>query len=202
MIEQTEGNVVSTGGGEGSTAERLLAYVSHHGDHAGPLNEAYPEKSRYEWAQAAFKADIRALLTRLAQLEAAEAEPDAPGAFVGDIWFGDPVKRAFGTHRWDGNEWERLPTEEAALSLLADAHSRLAEAERRADAATTHERITRALANIAAAMEFIESEAENRAAAGSKMSDYEREPHEAAEQLGYAVQDLELLLRSSMSEER
>lgn len=37
------------------------------------------------------------------------------------------------------------------------------------------------------ALEFIEEEADNRAAAGSEMSDYEREPRALAEQLAAAI---------------
>lgn len=57
-------------------------------------------------------------------------EPDMSGSFVGDIWFGDPVKRILGTHRWDGAKWERLPGEmEGVLNLLAAARTRIAALE-------------------------------------------------------------------------
>lgn len=50
------------------------------------------------------------------------SEPDAPGAFKGDIWFGHSEKRSMGTHRWDGEKWEVLPSEvETLLILLAKA---------------------------------------------------------------------------------
>jgi len=46
--------------------------------------------------------------------------PDMPGQFEGDIWFGDPVKRNLGTHRWENGEWVLLPSElESVLELLA-----------------------------------------------------------------------------------
>ncbi len=37
------------------------------------------------------------------------AEPDAPGSFQGDLWYGDPTQRALPTHQWDGECWRRLP---------------------------------------------------------------------------------------------
>ena len=46
--------------------------------------------------------------------------PNQAGAFVGDIWFGDPIKRNLGTHRWDGEQWHDLPDEiDSVLALLA-----------------------------------------------------------------------------------
>jgi hypothetical protein len=47
-------------------------------------------------------------------------EPDMAGAFEGDVWFGHPVMRSLGTHRWQGGEWVLLPSEmESVLELLA-----------------------------------------------------------------------------------
>jgi hypothetical protein len=43
------------------------------------------------------------------------------------------------------------------------------------------------LGALKAAADFIEEEAENRAAAGSEMTDYEREPRELAERLRGAI---------------
>ena len=52
------------------------------------------------------------------------SEPHDPGDFVGDIYFGHPVKTTMGTHRWTGSEWVKLPSEtEALMGLLADARS-------------------------------------------------------------------------------
>ena len=49
------------------------------------------------------------------------SEPDTQGAFIGDIWFGHPVKRAMGTHRWDGKSWQLLPDEvDVLLSMLTE----------------------------------------------------------------------------------
>jgi len=64
----------------------------------------------------------------------------------------------------------------------------------RASTLAGYERVRRAADNIAAALEFVESEAENRSAAGGAMSDYEREPEDAAERLRAAINDLEALL--------
>lgn len=50
------------------------------------------------------------------------SEPDMPGGFKGDIWFGHSEKRSMGTHRWDGEKWIVLPSEiEVLLILLAKA---------------------------------------------------------------------------------
>lgn len=50
------------------------------------------------------------------------SEPDMPGAFNGDTWFGHPEKRTLATHRWDGKKWQELPSElDACLRLLAKA---------------------------------------------------------------------------------
>lgn len=55
-------------------------------------------------------------------------KPEQPGAFDGDIYFGDPAKPTLGTHRWSGGEWRELPTEmEAVLGLLAQARARIAQ---------------------------------------------------------------------------
>lgn len=52
-------------------------------------------------------------------------EPDMPGAFVGDIWFGHPEMRSMGTHRWNGHKWEVLPSEiETLMILLAQARAK------------------------------------------------------------------------------
>ncbi len=45
-------------------------------------------------------------------------------------------------------------------------------------------------ATLEAALAFIEEEAENRSAAGSTMSDYEREPRELAERLRAALTEV------------
>ena len=55
------------------------------------------------------------------------SRPDAPGGFVGDIWFGHPEKRTLGTHRWDGFTWHELAGETEAVShLLAEARAEIA----------------------------------------------------------------------------
>lgn len=61
-------------------------------------------------------------------------EPSEPGGFVGDIWFGHPVKRTMGTHRWTGDTWEELPSETVVLmEMLAEARSRAQSAEAQRD---------------------------------------------------------------------
>ena len=35
--------------------------------------------------------------------------PNEPGAFNGDLWFGDPTNRTLPTHEWDGECWRELP---------------------------------------------------------------------------------------------
>lgn len=52
--------------------ERLTAYLAHHGDHFAPLNVAYPEETKYEWAQTRFKDDLSVLLTAYQAAEALE----------------------------------------------------------------------------------------------------------------------------------
>lgn len=63
------------------------------------------------------------------------SEPHDPGDFVGDIFYGHPVKTTMGTHRWTGTEWVALPSEAEALAgLLAGA---------RKEAAALRERVAR-----------------------------------------------------------
>lgn len=40
------------------------------------------------------------------------------GSFVGDIFFGDPGNSTRGTHRWDGSDWQMLPTDAETLLVL------------------------------------------------------------------------------------
>lgn len=79
------------------------------------------------------KADaIHALYAdRLSQLEAErDEEPIEPGAFEGDIFFGDRVRTARGTHRWTSGAWEPLPSdEEVLMDLLGKARLRANKAE-------------------------------------------------------------------------
>lgn len=50
------------------------------------------------------------------------SQPNEPGSFRGDIWFGHPEKRTLGTHRWDGHQWQMLPSElDSCLQMLAEA---------------------------------------------------------------------------------
>ena len=44
--------------------------------------------------------------------------PFEPGGFVGDIYFGHPLKSTMGTHRWSGSEWVALPSVVEALAAL------------------------------------------------------------------------------------
>lgn len=46
--------------------------------------------------------------------------PTEPGAYVGDIYYGDPVNTTLGTHRWDGTAWHGLllPQEERNRIVL------------------------------------------------------------------------------------
>lgn len=46
--------------------------------------------------------------------------PDMPGGFIGDIWFGDPVKTTLGTHRWNGTAWLELPSDGAGQASGGD----------------------------------------------------------------------------------
>jgi hypothetical protein len=41
----------------------------------------------------------------IAWCDAIIREPDAPGGYVGDVWFGHPEDRTLATHRWSGTEW-------------------------------------------------------------------------------------------------
>lgn len=48
------------------------------------------------------------------------SEPNEPGSFKGDVWYGHPEKRTLGTHQWDGDDWRVLPSElDSCLQLLA-----------------------------------------------------------------------------------
>lgn len=48
------------------------------------------------------------------------SQPNEPGSFKGDIWFGHPEKRTLGTHQWNGERWQVLPSElDSCLQLLA-----------------------------------------------------------------------------------
>lgn len=48
-----------------------------------------------------------------------------PGGYVGDIYFGNPDNPTQGTHRWDGSQWVKLPSEQVALmELLVSARTR------------------------------------------------------------------------------
>lgn len=72
--------------------------------------------------------DERARKYVLATLDGGQIEePTEPGSFVGDIWFGDQIKRTRGTHRWDGAAWQSLPTEtEVLIELLAKERAKIA----------------------------------------------------------------------------
>lgn len=70
--------------------------------------------------------------------------PTEPGSFVGDIWFGHPLKRTLGTHRWTGSEWEELPSEQDALLDLLTT-----ERERMASLRAENERLRAGLGRIA-----------------------------------------------------
>jgi hypothetical protein len=64
------------------------------------------------------------------------SEPVEPGGFVGDIYYGDPERTTFGTHRWNGSEWVNLPSEmESVLAMLADARKELTRLRARIEAA-------------------------------------------------------------------
>lgn len=58
------------------------------------------------------------------------SEPNEPGSFKGDIWFGHSEKRTLATHRWNGQQWQILPSElDSCLQLLSkqkDENERLA----------------------------------------------------------------------------
>ena len=56
--------------------------------------------------------------------------PSEPGGYVGDIFFGNPDNPTQGTHRWDGSEWAKLPSEQVALlELLVGARVRVEKLE-------------------------------------------------------------------------
>jgi chromosome segregation ATPase len=101
------------------------------------------------------------------------SEPDAPGDFIGDIWFGNPIKRTLGTHRWTGRAWEELATETMALmELLAAARARTEQAEARvkeaadllADRSTELDNERQARQAAEASVKELEEEIERRAA--------------------------------------
>lgn len=51
--------------------------------------------------------------------------PTEPGAFIGDIFFGDRKNTTRGTHRWDGSAWSELPSDaEVLMDLLAQERGR------------------------------------------------------------------------------
>ena len=84
-------------------------------------------------AQLAAEAERDALRAQMAENRI--SEPHDPGDFVGDIFYGHPVKTTMGTHRWTGTEWVALPSEAEALAgLLAGA---------RKEAAALRERVAR-----------------------------------------------------------
>lgn len=74
---------------------------------------------------------ILSLISAARRPEAEISVPNMPGQFDGDIWFGDPVKRNLGTHRWQDGEWTELPSEmESVLDLLAVRTAQLEAARR------------------------------------------------------------------------
>ena len=79
------------------------------------------------------KADALALRVKVAENRI--SEPHDPGDFVGDIFYGHPIKTTMGTHRWTGTEWVALPSEAEALAGLL--------AEARKEAAALRERVAR-----------------------------------------------------------
>lgn len=94
--------------------------------------EAVEQRARAEAAEAQIATMIEACRGYEEQIAALTAqvaenrisEPHDPGDFVGDIYFGHPVKTTMGTHRWTGSEWVKLPSEtEVLMGLLADARS-------------------------------------------------------------------------------
>jgi hypothetical protein len=78
-------------------------------------------------------AHIAALTAQVAENRI--SEPHDPGDFVGDIFYGHPIKTTMGTHRWTGTEWVALPSEAEALAGLL--------AEARKEAAALRERVAR-----------------------------------------------------------
>ena len=74
-------------------------------------------------AQAGWRARAEAAEAQIAALTAQVeriSEPHDPGDFVGDIFYGHPVKTTMGTHRWTGSEWVALPSEAEALAGLLE----------------------------------------------------------------------------------
>lgn len=85
---------------------------------SGQAAEAYA-------AQLAAEAERDALRAKVAENRI--SEPHDPGDFVGDIFYGHPIKTTMGTHRWTGTEWVALPSEAEALAgLLAEARKEAA----------------------------------------------------------------------------
>lgn len=101
--------------------QKLREAVSLIGRHLGP-HLAISPTPRHE---AIVREAARALLAALNPQEG--EEPDASGGFIGDLWFGHPVKRTLATHRWNGSAWDELSSElESVLELLAKARAELA----------------------------------------------------------------------------
>ena len=70
---------------------------------------------------------IAAMTKERDELRGGITEPHDPGGFVGDIYYGHSEYTTLGTHRWNGSEWVKLPTEtEALMGLLASARTALA----------------------------------------------------------------------------
>jgi hypothetical protein len=79
------------------------------------------ELDRYQAKATALEAEVERLKG------STFSEPDQSGDFVGDIWFGHPIKRTLGTHRWNGTSWDELPDETVLLmELLAEARAKSA----------------------------------------------------------------------------
>ncbi len=78
-------------------------------------------------------AHIAALTAQVAENRI--SEPHDPGDFVGDIFYGHPIKTTMGTHRWTGTERVALPSEAEALAGLL--------AEARKEAAALRERVAK-----------------------------------------------------------
>lgn len=87
------------------------------------LEEAAQTVEGFSWNT---KNEIVAAIRALKGLQI--PDPDQPGGYVGDIWFGNPIKGNLGTHAWDGIKWNRLKSESECLTMLL--------AEARAEATT------------------------------------------------------------------
>jgi len=95
------------------------------------LKELYQMRRRGALTKA--EAERDALRAQMAENRI--SEPHDPGDFVGDIYYGHPIKTTMGTHRWTGTEWVALPSEAEALAgLLAKARN---------EAAALRERVAR-----------------------------------------------------------